>query len=191
MQPLAAPFVSHRKNATKHNAIRLPEDATPAGHSSPDDEGCNARSGAILSLQSPNHYVVDVLTSESLSETEECQTDEFDPPSEVRALIEGQFMSMRGHAERCGLPIPPNRIIATGGASSNQAILKTMASVFGCPVYTVQRLEESRSIKVQSFPYRNRDFKEREEKHGHTCEYRINNDNTGRSPSLIRFSYQR
>jgi sugar (pentulose or hexulose) kinase len=58
---------------------------------------------------------------------------------QVRAIIEGQFLSMRGHAERCGLPVPPKRIIATGGASSNQAILKIMASVFGCPVYTVQR----------------------------------------------------
>ncbi|XP_044333317.1 xylulose kinase 2 isoform X2 [Triticum aestivum] len=86
-----------------------------------------------------HRYIVDTLTSGPLAETKERQKDEFDPPSEVRALIEGQFMSMRGHAERCGLPVPPKRIIATGGASSNQAILKTLASVFGCPVYTVQR----------------------------------------------------
>ena len=46
MQPPAAPFVSHQKDATKHDAIRLLEDATPAGHSSPD-EGCNNRSEAI------------------------------------------------------------------------------------------------------------------------------------------------
>jgi sugar (pentulose or hexulose) kinase len=46
---------------------------------------------------------------------------------------------MRGHAERCGLPVPPKRIIATGGASSNALILKTMASIFGCPVYTCER----------------------------------------------------
>ncbi|XP_037486256.1 xylulose kinase 2-like isoform X3 [Triticum dicoccoides] len=86
-----------------------------------------------------HRYIVDTLTNGPLAETKEHETDEFDPPSEVRALIEGQFMSMRGHAERCGLPVPPKRIIATGGASSNQAILKTMASIFGCPVYTVQR----------------------------------------------------
>jgi hypothetical protein len=48
-------------------------------------------------------------------------------------------MSMRGHAEHCGLPVPPKRIIATGGASSNPSILKIMASIFGCPVYTSQR----------------------------------------------------
>jgi len=86
-----------------------------------------------------HRYVVDTLTSGSSDETARHQTDEFDAPSEVRATIEGQFLSMRGHAERCGLPVPPKRIIATGGASSNQAILKIMASVFGCPVYTVQR----------------------------------------------------
>nr|CAD1828235.1 unnamed protein product [Ananas comosus var. bracteatus] len=53
----------------------------------------------------------------------------FDPPSEVRAIIEGQFLSMRGHAERFGMPTPPKRIIATGGASSNQSILKSMAMI--------------------------------------------------------------
>lgn len=57
----------------------------------------------------------------------------------MRAIIEGQFLSMRGHAEQCGLPVPPKRIIATGGASSNPIILKIMASIFGCPVYTSQR----------------------------------------------------
>ncbi|RZR83823.1 hypothetical protein BHM03_00010534 [Ensete ventricosum] len=57
----------------------------------------------------------------------------------VRAIIEGQFLSMRGHAERFGMPTPPNRIIATGGASKNESILKSIASIFGCPVYTVQR----------------------------------------------------
>ncbi|KAM0849681.1 hypothetical protein ACQ4PT_053578 [Festuca glaucescens] len=86
-----------------------------------------------------HRYIVDTLTSGSSAETARHQTDEFDPPSEVRAVIEGQFLSMKGHAERCGLPVPPKRIIATGGASSNQAILKIMASIFGCPVYTVQR----------------------------------------------------
>uniref|UniRef100_A0A0A9GIK5 Carbohydrate kinase FGGY C-terminal domain-containing protein n=1 Tax=Arundo donax TaxID=35708 RepID=A0A0A9GIK5_ARUDO len=73
----------------------------------------------------------------------ERDVDEFDPPSEVRAIIEGQFLSMRGHAERCGLPVPPKRIIATGGASSNPLILKTMASIFGCPVYTSQRSDSA------------------------------------------------
>ncbi|CAI5998661.1 unnamed protein product [Closterium sp. NIES-65] len=54
----------------------------------------------------------------------------------IRALVEGQLVSMRGHAERIGLQSPPARIIATGGGSANEAILRTMANVFGCPVYT-------------------------------------------------------
>jgi len=85
-----------------------------------------------------HRYVVKNLTSGSLDEMVE-EVDEFDPPSEVRAIIEGQFLSMRGHAEQCGLPVPPKRIMATGGASSNPTILKIMASIFGCPVYTSQR----------------------------------------------------
>ncbi|KAJ0777396.1 putative xylulokinase [Helianthus annuus] len=58
---------------------------------------------------------------------------------QIRALIEGQFLSMRGHAERFGMPSPPKRIIATGGASANHSILTSIASIFGCNVYTVQR----------------------------------------------------
>ncbi|GJP41557.1 hypothetical protein CLOM_g1218 [Closterium sp. NIES-68] len=60
----------------------------------------------------------------------------FSPPEEIRALVEGQLAAMRGHAERIGLQSPPARIIATGGGSANEAILRTMANVFGCPVYT-------------------------------------------------------
>ncbi|GER30018.1 xylulose kinase, partial [Striga asiatica] len=56
---------------------------------------------------------------------------------EVRALIEGQFLSMRAHAERFGMP-SPKRIIATGGASSNNSILGSVASIFGSNVYKVQ-----------------------------------------------------
>lgn len=58
---------------------------------------------------------------------------------QVRAIIEGQLLSMRAHAERFGMPSPPQRIIATGGASANHCILSAIASIFGCDVYTVQR----------------------------------------------------
>lgn len=58
---------------------------------------------------------------------------------QVRALIEGQLLSMRAHAEKIGMPSPPRRIIATGGASANECILSLMASIFGCDVYTVNR----------------------------------------------------
>ncbi|CAD6266642.1 unnamed protein product [Miscanthus lutarioriparius] len=90
-----------------------------------------------------HRYVLKNFTSGPLDEMVEEEVDKFDPPSEVRAIIEGQFMSMRGHAEQCGLPVPPKRIIATGGASSNPTILKIMASIFGCPVYTSQRSDSA------------------------------------------------
>ncbi|XP_017701081.2 xylulose kinase 2-like [Phoenix dactylifera] len=85
-----------------------------------------------------HRYVLENLSCDSLGEIKEHEVQEFDPPSEVRAIIEGQFLSMRGHAERIGMPTP-KRIIATGGASSNACILKEIANIFGCPVYTVQR----------------------------------------------------
>ncbi|GJR87872.1 xylulose kinase [Tanacetum coccineum] len=37
------------------------------------------------------------------------------------------------------MPSPPKRIIATGGASANFSLLSSIASIFGCNVYTVQR----------------------------------------------------
>ncbi|XP_062204435.1 xylulose kinase 2-like isoform X1 [Phragmites australis] len=90
-----------------------------------------------------HRYIIKNFTGGSLDAMVEHEVDEFDPASEVRAIIEGQFLSMRGHAERCGLPVPPKRIIATGGASSNPLILETMTSIFGCPVYTSQRSDSA------------------------------------------------
>ncbi|XP_011630604.1 xylulose kinase isoform X2 [Pogonomyrmex barbatus] len=55
---------------------------------------------------------------------------------EVRALIEGQFVAKRAHAEDFGFTIGSNtRIIATGGASINKAILQVLSDVFNSPVY--------------------------------------------------------
>lgn len=86
-----------------------------------------------------HRYTVENLNDVSSDALLEREVEEFDPPSEVRAIIEGQMLSMRGHAERFGMPNPPKRIIATGGASSNESILKSVAQIFGCPVFTVQR----------------------------------------------------
>lgn len=86
-----------------------------------------------------HRYVLENFTGDTLDGISEREVDKFDPPSEVRALIEGQLLSLRGHAERFGMPSPPKRIIATGGASANQSILNTVAAIFGCNVYTVQR----------------------------------------------------
>ncbi|XP_028777811.1 xylulose kinase 2-like [Neltuma alba] len=86
-----------------------------------------------------HRYVIENFTGDSLDGLAEHEVQEFDAPSEVRAIIEGQFLSMRAHAERFGMPFPPQRIIATGGASANHSILSTIASIFGCDVYTVER----------------------------------------------------
>ncbi|MEE9395979.1 MAG: FGGY family carbohydrate kinase [Methylococcales bacterium] len=58
--------------------------------------------------------------------------DENDAAGNCRAVVEGQMMSMRNHAEEAGLV--PTSIRATGGASQNKAILQVMANVFACPV---------------------------------------------------------
>uniref|UniRef100_A0A3Q3QT43 Xylulose kinase n=1 Tax=Monopterus albus TaxID=43700 RepID=A0A3Q3QT43_MONAL len=60
------------------------------------------------------------------------------PQVEVRALVEGQFLSRRVHAERLGYCIVPGtRVLATGGASSNHAVLQVLSDVFNAPVYTI------------------------------------------------------
>ncbi|XP_039042219.1 xylulose kinase 2-like [Hibiscus syriacus] len=71
---------------------------------------------------------------------------DFDPPSEVRALIEGQFLSTRAHAERFGMP-SPKRIIATGGAAANKSILSSIASIFGSDIYCSMKICVSLLIK--------------------------------------------
>ncbi|PIA40919.1 hypothetical protein AQUCO_02300002v1 [Aquilegia coerulea] len=86
-----------------------------------------------------HRYVLENFTGDTLDGLKEHEVAEFDAPSEVRGIIEGHFLSMRAHTERFGMPTPPKRIIATGGASANLNILKSVASIFGCDVYTVQR----------------------------------------------------
>ncbi|GMH13655.1 hypothetical protein Nepgr_015496 [Nepenthes gracilis] len=86
-----------------------------------------------------HRYILENFTDDSLDGSMEHEVLEFDAPSEVRALIEGQILSIRAHIERFGMPFPPRRLIATGGASVNEHILGVVASIFGCDVYTVQR----------------------------------------------------
>uniref|UniRef100_A0A671NMM2 Xylulose kinase n=1 Tax=Sinocyclocheilus anshuiensis TaxID=1608454 RepID=A0A671NMM2_9TELE len=52
---------------------------------------------------------------------------------EIRALIEGQFLAKRVHAEKLGYKI----MLATGGASSNKDILQVLSDVFSAPVYII------------------------------------------------------
>lgn len=60
------------------------------------------------------------------------------PAHEVRAVVEGQFLSMRVHGESVGIT-HPKRLIATGGASSNTALTQVLSDVFGAPVYTASQ----------------------------------------------------
>lgn len=86
-----------------------------------------------------HRYILEGFKGDSLDGLKEVEVSEFDSASEVRGIIEGQLLSMRAHAERFGMPSPPKKIIATGGASANSSILSSIASIFGCDVYTVQR----------------------------------------------------
>ncbi|KAL3280306.1 hypothetical protein HHI36_017795 [Cryptolaemus montrouzieri] len=55
---------------------------------------------------------------------------------EIRAAIEGQFLTRRLFAEDIGFQIGEGtKILATGGASKNKAILQVLSDIFGCPVY--------------------------------------------------------
>jgi xylulokinase len=57
----------------------------------------------------------------------------FDADADARAVVEGQFLSMRLHAAKIG--IEPRAILATGGASKDRDMVRVMADVFGVPVY--------------------------------------------------------
>lgn len=61
----------------------------------------------------------------------------FAPSTEVRAVVEGQFLSMRLHSGNVGLK--PIQILATGGASANHSILQIMSNVFGVPIFTADK----------------------------------------------------
>jgi len=57
----------------------------------------------------------------------------FPAAAEARAVLEGQFLSMRMHGGNIGLS--PASILATGGASVDAGVLRVMSDVFGVPVY--------------------------------------------------------
>lgn len=61
----------------------------------------------------------------------------FTPEQNVRAVVEGQYLSMRLHGNKIGLV--PQKILATGGASVNKSLLQVMADVFGTPVHVSSR----------------------------------------------------
>ena len=62
---------------------------------------------------------------------------QFTPEENIRAVVEGQFLSIRLHGQHIGLV--PKTILATGGASVNKSLLQIMADVFGTPVHTCKQ----------------------------------------------------
>ncbi|XP_062847302.1 xylulose kinase [Trichomycterus rosablanca] len=62
----------------------------------------------------------------------------FTPEVEIRALVEGQFLAKRLHAQKLGYKIVSvTRVLATGGGSANKDILQVLSDVFNAPVYTI------------------------------------------------------
>jgi len=62
------------------------------------------------------------------------EVESFDAATEVRAVIEGHFLSIYAHASSGG--VRATTLWATGGASTNPKILQIIADIFGVPVYT-------------------------------------------------------
>jgi len=62
--------------------------------------------------------------------------DPCDAAANCRAVVEAQMMSMRIHSQ--WMKVEPKQIYATGGASTNSAILQIMADVFNCPVLRIE-----------------------------------------------------
>lgn len=63
-------------------------------------------------------------------------TQEFKEPTiNVRAILESQFLSMRVRLDRMTRQQKMKRILATGGAAANTALLQVLSNVLGLPVY--------------------------------------------------------
>lgn len=59
---------------------------------------------------------------------------------EIRACLEGQFMRLFHHSQVLGLKLRETikKVLVTGGASANKAILQVIADIFQKPVYTIE-----------------------------------------------------
>lgn len=67
------------------------------------------------------------------------RVESFSNEVEIRACLEGQFMRLYYHSEALGLNMKKiRRVLVTGGASTNKAILQVIADVFQSPVYTLE-----------------------------------------------------
>jgi xylulokinase len=65
----------------------------------------------------------------------------FEPAAECRAVEESQCLSMRLHGRNIGFS--PKRILATGGASVDEEMLRILSNVFGVPVYVAEKSDSA------------------------------------------------
>lgn len=65
--------------------------------------------------------------------SDDTPVESFTPETEVRAVVEGQFLAKYIHAFSLGYRITPSsRILATGGASENKQILQVCQLYYIC-----------------------------------------------------------
>ena len=69
--------------------------------------------------------------------------DEKDAAANCRAIFEAQMLSMRLHSQ--WMQVAPAKILATGGASNDRALLQVLADVMNC---RVERIEVSKSAAL-------------------------------------------
>jgi len=69
--------------------------------------------------------------------------DPKDAAANCRAIFEAQMLSMRLHSQ--WMLVAPEKILVTGGASNDRALLQVLADVMNCPVH---RIEVSKSAAL-------------------------------------------
>jgi xylulokinase len=78
-----------------------------------------------------------------VNEREEAVAEFADAAHEVRAVVEGRFLSMKVNAQKLGLPTAPTRILATGGGSTNEGIMQVLADVFNADVFVADTADSA------------------------------------------------
>ncbi|CAM9645235.1 unnamed protein product [Ascophyllum nodosum] len=82
----------------------------------------------------------------------------FPAGEEVRAVVEGRFLSMRGRLLKMGIR-PPEAVLATGGGTNSPAIMQVLADVFNAPVF-LKTVPDAAAIGAAL-----------RAKHGYVCEH--------------------
>lgn len=78
--------------------------------------------------------------------------DSFPPEVEVRAVVEGQFMAKRYHAQSLGYQITPtSRVLVTGGGSQNDRI-RQVCGVWSLAQANYNPTRFSRSLLISLTP---------------------------------------